>query len=271
MKLIAKPLNNLLKPFYIALQWLTRIPVPAMEEQGKRDKLAQHHIAFSSVYYPLVGLVIGLILVANYFLFMQFFAFKDFAIPASILLCLWVGLTGGLHLDGLADSADAWLGGSDKDHTLAIMKDPSCGPAAVIVLLLLLLLKFSALVTLLASHEWIFLLIAPIWGRASVLILLLSTPYVSKGGSAEVLSQYLPRMALKICLAVVLGLSLWVLHWHGIYLLIALVVAMAALLWFLRSLMLKRIAGITGDTLGAAVEITEALVLMIAALATLSI
>ncbi|PWQ89005.1 adenosylcobinamide-GDP ribazoletransferase, partial [Enterococcus faecium] len=65
---------------------------------------------------------------------------------AALLLTLWVLLSGALHLDGLADSADAWLGGfGDRERTLRIMKDPRSGPIAVVTLVLVLLLKFCAL------------------------------------------------------------------------------------------------------------------------------
>jgi len=62
-------------------------------------------------------------------------------------------------MDGLADSADAWIGGmGDRNRTLAIMKDPNCGPAGVIVIVLIILLKFVALYTLVITNEWITLL-----------------------------------------------------------------------------------------------------------------
>ena len=75
-------------------------------------------------------------------------------LQAALLLALWVALTGALHLDGLADSADAWLGGfGDPARTLEIMKDPRSGPVAVVVLVLLLLLKFSALLVVLQAQQ----------------------------------------------------------------------------------------------------------------------
>lgn len=83
------------------------------------------------------------------------------------LQAVWVGLSGGLHLDGLADTADAWIGGhADRQRTLEIMKDPRSGPIAVVVLLLVLLLKFAALVVLLGQGAWAGLLLAPWLGRA---------------------------------------------------------------------------------------------------------
>src|SRR5690606_7992123 len=120
-------------PLLIALQFLTNLPIrlpgmPAPEEQGR-----------SLLWYPLVGLLIGLVLVCGGWLL------DDSAnlLVAALLLTLWVGMTGALHLDGLADTADAWLGGfGDCERTLTIMKDPRSGPIAVVVLVLLLLLKF---------------------------------------------------------------------------------------------------------------------------------
>jgi adenosylcobinamide-GDP ribazoletransferase len=86
-------------------------------------------------------------------------------------------LSGGLHLDGLADSADAWLGGfGDRERTLTIMKDPRSGPIAVVVLVLVLLLKFCALLALLATGQWRRLVDrAPLIGRSSLLAVFLTT------------------------------------------------------------------------------------------------
>ena len=84
---------------------------------------------------------------------------------AALLLTAWVLLSGGLHLDGLADSADAWLGGfGDRERTLTIMKDPRSGPIAVVTLGLVLLLKFTALVALIEQHNGAALILAPLIG-----------------------------------------------------------------------------------------------------------
>ncbi len=72
---------------------------------------------------------------------------------SSVILVLWIWLTGGLHLDGLADTADAWVGGfGDKARTLEIMKDPSCGPIGVLSLVIVCILKWSALYVLLQKQ-----------------------------------------------------------------------------------------------------------------------
>jgi adenosylcobinamide-GDP ribazoletransferase len=104
-----------LRPFLVALQFLTRLPVHMPEPPDERE------IGQSLLYYPLVGLLLGLMLAA------LAWAMRDGSsmLHAALLLAMWVLMTGGLHLDGLADSADAWVGGQgSRERTLAIMKDP---------------------------------------------------------------------------------------------------------------------------------------------------
>ena len=156
----------------IALQFLTRLPVslpcmPTPEQVGR-----------SLLWYPLVGLLLGLLLWGAHLLLGQ----TPALLQAAIILALWVGLSGGLHLDGLADTADAWVGGfGDRERTLTIMKDPRSGPIAVVVLVLLLLLKFAALFTLLQAGQSIYLLLLPWLGRSLLPLLLATTPYVRVG------------------------------------------------------------------------------------------
>jgi hypothetical protein len=102
---------------------------------------------------------------------------------AALVLAVWVLLTGGLHLDGLADTADAWIGGQgDRDRTLAIMKDPRSGPMAVVIIVLVLLSKFAALQVLLAGDARTVLLLTPMLGRTVIVLLLITTPYVRPEG-----------------------------------------------------------------------------------------
>lgn len=127
-------LNQHYHALVLAFQFLTRIPVyrvfsiastiPPPQVAGK-----------ALLYYPIVGAVIGggLILLPITFNYAHIAVSPH--IQAGLVLVLWVWITGGLHLDGLADSADAWLGGfGDKQRTLDLMKDPTCGPSAVVVL-----------------------------------------------------------------------------------------------------------------------------------------
>jgi adenosylcobinamide-GDP ribazoletransferase len=172
-------------------------------------------------------------------------------------------LSGGLHLDGLADSADAWLGGfGDREHTLTIMKDPRSGPIAVVTLALVLLLKFAAMVALIEQQHSIGLLLAPVIGRAAMLGLFLHTPYVRQGGLGQALSDHLPRrLSQQVLLAVAIGLVVFA-GGAGV---VAVLVASAGYFW-LRHMMIRRLGGTTGDTAGAMLELLEMAVLVALAL-----
>ena len=98
---------------------------------------------------------------------------------------LWVAITGGLHLDGLADCADAWVGGfGNRQRSLAIMKDPAAGPIAVLVLVLLLLLKWSLISSIIEKQALSVLLLTPLLGRLAILMLMSTSDYIRTGGLA---------------------------------------------------------------------------------------
>ncbi|WP_137972452.1 adenosylcobinamide-GDP ribazoletransferase [Pseudomonas sp. F(2018)] len=240
------------QPLLIALQFLTRLPVRlvGMPEPAQ--------IGRSLLWYPLVGLLLGGLLLALHGLL----GATPALLQAAILLAVWVGLSGGLHLDGLADTADAWVGGyGDRERTLAIMKDPRSGPIAVVALLLVLLLKFAALVVLLERGAWAGLLLAPWLGRALLPLLFLTTTYVRAGGLGAALSEHTPRERLPLVLAghcivmLLLGFS-------------AVLALLAAVLvfWLLRRAFVARLGGTTGDTAGALLELGECAVLVALAL-----
>lgn len=237
-------------PLLIAVQFLTRLPVrlpgmPPPEAVGR-----------SVLWYPVVGLLLGGLLS----LIAWLGAGGGVFLQAALVLAGWVMLTGGLHLDGLADTTDAWVGGyGDRERTLAIMKDPACGPMGVLALLLTLLLKWSALVVLL-PHSSSCLWLAPLAGRLALPWLLLTTAYVRPGGLGELLSRHLPRTTLRGVL--VGGAALLLLLPLGGFALIA----TAAIALLARRAFRQRLGGTTGDTAGALLELSETAVLVVLAL-----
>ncbi len=243
----------ILSPFFIAVQFLTCLPVPSAHDVNDR------HVGYSVLFYPLVGLIIGAVLAALH-------ALLDGApvmLTAAILLVTWIFITGGLHLDGLADSADAWVGGlGDRERTLAIMKDPCCGPMGVVALVAVLLLKFAALTALFTTGAWIALLIAPLLARTALPALFVTTPYVRANGLGSAIAAHLPRGAAIAVVGVVLIATPLLTGLHNVWLLVG-----GTFVFFaLRAMMTKRIGGTTGDTAGALVEILETSTLLIAAL-----
>lgn len=243
-------MHNHIRHLFLAIAFLTRIPVPAL------GRLEATDFARAALFYPLVGLLVGALLCLP----MALFPHAPAILLAAILTVLWAAVTGGLHLDGLADSADAWLGGyGDVEKTHRILKDPLVGTAGVVALAGVLLLKFAALVVLLERGAWLLILLAPALGRALVLLLFLTTPYVRAGGLASAVTEHLPRTsAWWVTLATLVLVSL-----------VSLTGLCVVLLgfWLLRRIMVQRLQGCTGDTAGATVEIGEMLWLVGVALA----
>lgn len=240
--------------FWIALQFLSSLPIRLAGMPEPRE------LGRSLLFYPLVGLLFGAILWAVNWMLLG----TPTQLHAALLLCVWVLLSGGLHLDGLADSADAWLGGfGDRERTLTIMKDPRSGPIAVVTVVLVLLLKFTALLALIEQPNSLGLVIVPLIGRSALLGLFLTTPYVRAGGLGQALADHLPRSAGKQVLAVSAVACVLVAGVSGV---LALVLAALGFVW-LRQVMLRRLGGTTGDTAGAMLELLEVGVLVGLALA----
>lgn len=265
--------------FWYAIAFLTRIPAVNLSAALKNNNQA---ISQNSLYfYPLVGLIIGAILFFVYSICYWQVSQSDptsqgmaamsitgtgfdssSLIIAALILITWCLITGGLHLDGLADAADAWVGGyGDKQRTLDIMKDPTVGPMGVMLLVLILLLKFSALVVLVDKFEtWgllAALLVIPMLARYSILPLFYFTPYVRDKGLGSNLKR---SISPYIMIAITLACSILAVIFLQQKTLLVLVL-MVAILLGARNIMMQRIGGTTGDTAGALIEVQEALLL----------
>ena len=232
-----------MKAFLIALQFLTRLPTPNYAQLQPKE------IGQSVLYYPLVGLIIGAILASTD----SILAFLPANILAAILLLLSVLINGALHLDGLADSADAWLAGGDKTRALKIMNDPHVGTAGVVAIVLLLLLKYALLNTIIATPHFLLFVLLPVIARTVPLFIMLTMAYANPQGIAKNMVLHLPKQASIGILITVLILTL-------LFNALATLVLLLGLLPLI-VLMKKRLGGFTGDTLGALVEISEVLFL----------
>ena len=231
-------------PFFIALQFLTIFPVQLKEMPSKKQN------GQSLLFYPLIGLMIGAIL----FVIATLLHALPVILLSSLILVVWIWLTGGLHLDGLADTADAWVGGfGNKERTLKIMKDPSCGPIGVLSLIILCLIKWSALYVLLEKQLYSALFLFPILGRLAPLFLFLTTQYVREKGLGSSIAEFIPKTG-SIILSALCLIAAAYFAWVGVLT----VMIFIGTLIYLRHKFIQRIGGITGDTVGASIEICEA-------------
>lgn len=230
----------------IALQFLTRIPIWFKNQPSDKD------IGCSASYYPFVGLIIGSILFSLLWLLQLLPSLVSATVLAAIVLAAWVAITGALHLDGLADSVDGFASGiADKEKILTIMKDSRSGPMGVTALIILLLLKWVALESLIEQDQnWVIIFI-PALGRTYILLLLGTTKYISIDGIAETMRANFPAQK-HIITILFISLVVFMFSLGFSLLLLSLLVFVS-----FRYLMIKRLQGCNGDTIGAMVEIIE--------------
>lgn len=248
-----------------AFQFLSRIPVPG--ELDYTPELFRR----STRFYPLVGLIIGIIawlvgIGAGYVLP---------SMPAAVLvLIVWVALTGGLHLDGWMDTADGLLSYRSREAMLEIMKDSRVGAMGVIACVLLLMLKLSLIDAIIDQQLYSGLLLLPfIWSRWFMTYAMTAWPPArgKEGLGASFNGLNRKDRTLTLLLAVVLSLvavcltpltgwemSSWVPALVGLFLLpvVSVVVGRMA-----ANRISRRLGGLTGDTYGALNELLEAILL----------
>ena len=244
------------KALATAFIFLTRLPMPTLDKIDPEDQ------GRSLVFFPLVGLAIGLLLA------LLAFALSSLLSPlvlAALLTASWAAVTGGLHLDGLADSADGFLAGTDNiDRTLNIMHDSRCGSGALVAVCCLLMLKFAALSVIVEQGLWSALIIAAVLGRCVAPLLLIRgtlfyTPYVQASGIAKNFIEHCPSFIRYSLLAAVIFCAMLSGHLFTATLVIG---TSAVTLYAMRRLMLKRLGGATGDTAGATTEVIETVILI---------
>lgn len=247
-------MSNQLGAFLTALQFLTRV---RLSGRGDREVSFQASI----VYFPLVGLILGLILAATGLVLNHF---VPAVARAGFLLTLEVFLSGGLHLDGFIDTMDGLLSGRERERVLEIMKDSHVGAHGVTAVITLLLLKFSLLFSLPPARLWLgglplspFLLLMPVLSRWAMVPALTCFPYARREGLGSLFGAGQGRRALILATLGTVVLS-WLALGYGGLILMALVAL--AVWWWCRYLK-GVLGGLTGDTYGALAELTEVLVL----------
>jgi adenosylcobinamide-GDP ribazoletransferase len=227
---------------------LTRIPAPVSSDREDWAKSACH--------YPLVGLILG----GAFVLFDQAIAsLFPSLVRGAMLTLLWVYLTGGLHLDGLMDTADGFGANRGPERTLEIMKDSRTGAMAVLAAFSVLLLKFSILASLASDAMWIALVAAPVAGRLALVLSIRLFPYIKKDGIGLGMKESLTPWPLTYALLVGIGVLFLTTGWWGAVLLTGTLLVV----WIIGTSARSRIRGMTGDVYGATAEVTEVVVLIL--------
>lgn len=244
-------------------RFLTRWPLPDPGMPGTAELGPE--MGRAALFYPLIGLLLGAALAGLALLLKD----APTLAAAAVLLIFWVWSTGALHLDGLADCADAWVGGlGSRERTLEILKDPRTGAMGVVTLVLALLGKFAGSAALIeGAGIGAVLLLAwlPALARAQLLLLALTTPYARADGMGAAMRSNLQRPTawLVVVLSWAAAALLAVLAFGPLGL--ALPLLALVVYWTWRRSLLHRLGGYTGDGAGALLELTETLLLLCAA------
>jgi adenosylcobinamide-GDP ribazoletransferase len=235
------------KSFLAAMAFLTRFPVGRLAAFDAAD------VAHSAGWFPLIGVLLGAI-------YSLAAALLKSCLPLGVVAVLLVIIdalaTGALHYDGLADTADGFGAGKDREDILRIMRDHAIGSYGGLALVLVVALKVAIYATLLNRTGWIAaLILTPALGRWSILLLTATLPYARQ--SASVIDGMGKRSLIQ-------GTAV---------ILVVLVAAQSARVWIAMAAVLavttafgfycrRRIAGITGDTLGANLQLCESAALL---------
>jgi len=235
-----------------ALRFLTLFPVPGRYGAESRD------LASSIAWFPVVGAIIGVgaMVIAE----LSSITGSPMLV-AALLTSLLPVLSGGLHIDGLADTADGFLSSRPRARILEIMKDSRIGVMGATAVFCVLLVKFSAYASLGLGDISKAVFVVPIAGRSAIVFQMAILPYIRKSGLGSVFGVA-PRIYEAVWSAVFLGVACLVVG--GVALIAAGVAALGSAVvfaWISKS----RIGGATGDTYGASCEIAEAVAAVFAA------
>lgn len=241
----------MIRRLIIAIQFLTIIPLSSKHSHNEED------LGKSMLYFPLVGLLIGGILVCTR---IPLSLRLPEGVVDALLIAVLIVITGAMHLDALADTADGIFSGKERTVKLEIMKDSSVGAMGMVCIFIVLMLKYVTLIALSASLKNKALLLMPMMGRWAQVVVAYCSDYagLSRGLGFPFTTHV--NFPLLFSCAVFCGIVAYYLFaLPGI--LIAGAITLMAVLY---SLFFKRLlGGVTGDILGASTEVIEVIVLIL--------
>ncbi|MFC2068859.1 adenosylcobinamide-GDP ribazoletransferase [Chloroflexota bacterium] len=235
--------------FLAALQFLTVIPIPW------NNRVQEAHVERAAGYFPIVGLIIGIIMAVLSWLLRFILPLE---IANAILLVILVILSGGLHLDGFADTCDGLASHKTVDERWRIMHDGRVGSYGVIGIMLLLIVKYVSINSIPETIILITWVIMPVVSRWAMVYAIYFFPYARSSGLGKIIkqgtgfSEFIMATLITIAVGVILD---WLV---GLVVIITIWVITLALAASLRN----KFAGLTGDNYGAINEVTEVGVLI---------
>ncbi len=242
----------MLKPLHLAFTFLTRLPLPQVKEYGAAD------FGKAFAFFPLVGAVIGGLAAAAAYGLIKGGADPRVAAFAALLLLTLV--PGGLHLDGLADSADGLLSGKEPQRALQIMKEPCTGPFGYTAIFLVLIGKYTALWLICEQGRFAAIPIALAFSRWSMTVGAFKARYPRAAGTGAAFVGTFSAVTVLAGTTMLLAAGFWASPPK----LALFAGAGGATTLAVRKFAEWKIGGVTGDILGAVNETAETLLLLIA-------
>ncbi len=237
-----------MKRFLTAVQFLTVLPIRI------RSEITEEDLGGSLLYFPVAGMLIGLLLSAAAILF----NFLPDPVAGALVLTASVVITGGIHLDGFADTCDGFCAPRSGQEILKIMRDSRIGVMGVLGIVCLLLIKFTLIISVQRDILWKVLVVMAVFARWSQVLACSMSSYARREGKAKWFIEYDSRKELFVGSLLTAALSTLLLHLTGVILLAASLPPVLILIHYLKS----RIDGMTGDTVGAVSEVAEVSVLL---------
>ncbi|ANU10019.1 Cobalamin-5-phosphate synthase, CobS [Planococcus antarcticus DSM 14505] len=238
----------------LALQFFSVIPV---KKQLPMEKV---HITTMYTMLPLVGILFGSILAVSVWLLRDATDVSSLLIGFAVV-AIGMALTGGLHMDGLADTSDAYFSYQDREKRLDIMGDPRIGAFGTMVLLLAIIGKIILVAESIDSVSLVVVLFIPVFSRIGLLALFSSTKSAKPDGLAAFFQRRTNHKIVWLLTIAWMIISFAVIVWSTTsWTALILLVLLFGSLWLYRIWCLKNFGGVTGDLFGAYVEGVEILV-----------
>lgn len=251
-------MKNIVNQIILLIQFMTRIPIPIKVEYSEKQ------LGKGIKYFPLVGYLIGIIIFITGIVLNKYIDNKY--IISLLLILIELKLVGLIHIDGLADSFDGLFSYRDKDRILEIMKDSRVGTNGVVVLIFYYLAKLILIAEIISRGDMRCLIIYPIIARMSTSVNAGFGVYARDNGmSTGIIGMNQVKDSI---FSVILTLLLIISVYYNSGILKGLVMFVAGILFifYFRRVVYKKIGGITGDTMGASLEMTGLIVLLIGAI-----
>jgi adenosylcobinamide-GDP ribazoletransferase len=245
-----------MKNFITGLQFLTRIHI------AKETEWSPESFGRSVKYFPIIGAILGSILLLINQLFAEYLPFAGLYMPphvlTSLLLIANILLAGGLTCDGFMDTMDGIFSGRSKERMLEIMKDSRVGANGVMAFTMLMIIKWSLLMDLSPLLLPTALLAMPLLGRFAMVIGITIFPYARPDGIGKAFAQYAGKYTLYISIA----LTLLILVPMGKQAMLSMAIVSICTMLFARYVT-GILGGLTGDIYGALTELAEIIVLLV--------